>query len=223
MESSGVQHPINGSAKRLAAHSVLTTAGPRSRLGTQPLQSLKNLTAKLSWQNGTMSAMQPGGTSLTTPACTATSTSGGSATSAQWGSSTAGLQGLLIDLASTSQAVLCVLGKLLAYATHCKRCTLPSLQSGTMPRTKPSLEITLPTPLIRLGGLALNAAAGNSPSTRAQIKFKCLRGQSRFKRGVVLQIHSELTGLRCCAQPVVSLCLVLAAAMLPMRCPFATT
>ena len=124
--TSGVQHLVNASAsKRLAAHSVPIIERPRRRSGTQPLQSVKTLTTKLSWQSGTTYAMQPRGTFLTTPACTARSRSSGFAASAQQGSSTAGLQGLVFDLAKTRQAVPSVLGMLLADATPCKRCTLP--------------------------------------------------------------------------------------------------
>ena len=91
--TSGVNHPIGVLARaRLAAHNVTKLNGARIRSGTQPLQRLRTLIAKLSWHNGTMSAMQPRGTSLTTPVCTAISRSSGSATNAQRGSSTAGLQ-----------------------------------------------------------------------------------------------------------------------------------
>ena len=122
----GVQHPVTGSAKRnLAAHSVLKMLGPSRGLSTQLLQRLRTLEAKLSWQNGTMNAIEHKGTSLTTSACIAPSRSSGSATSAQRGSSTSGLPSLIIGLANTRQAAQSVLGMLLANATPCKRCTLP--------------------------------------------------------------------------------------------------
>ena len=47
--------------------------------------------------------------------------------------------------------------------------------------------------------------------------FKCMSGQSSFKRGMVLQVHPESTGLLLCAQLVLTLRLMRSAAMLPMR------
>ena len=86
-----------------------------------------------------------------------------------------------------------------------------------MPRTKASLAITQLAPIVWLGGPNLKVAAGNSPSTHAQPMLKCLSGQSRFRRGMVLQVHPESAGLLFCAQPVLTLCLMRAAAMLHMR------
>ena len=80
----GVHHPTNGSAnERLAAQGVMISEGPSRRSSTQPFQSVKTFTAKLSWQSGTMNAPQPTKTSLTRLACRAPRRSGGSAKSAQ--------------------------------------------------------------------------------------------------------------------------------------------
>ena len=126
VETSGMQHPVNGSAsKRLAAHSVPELAEAKRGSGTQHLQIVETLRVKRAWHNGTMNAMHPRGTSLSESACTAKSKSSGSARNAQQGRSTVGLQCLVIETAATRQAVHSVLGMMPAVATPCRRCTLP--------------------------------------------------------------------------------------------------
>ena len=76
--------------------------------------------------------------------------------------------------------------------------------------------------MLWLGGPNLNVAAGDSPSSRAHTMFESPPGQSRFKRGLSLQVHPESAGLHLRARPVLTLCLMLAAAMLPIRCLLAS-
>ena len=180
--TSGMQQFIPGSAKqKLAAQSVHTLLKPRSGPSTQPLQSVRTLEAKLSWQSGTMSAMHLRATFPTTLLREAPSRSSGSVPSAQQGKSTAGVQHLNNEPTARRQAVHAVWGALLANATPCRRCTLTYLLSGIMPRIRINLAITLLAQLLWLGGPTLSVAAGSSLSMVAPTRCGTGNGGSVWR------------------------------------------
>ena len=119
--ANGVHHLTAASGREIrAAVRTVLKENRRPTIGTQPLQSASTL----SWQSGTINVTQLKGTLLPTQSWEAARKFSGSVTSAQQGKSTGGLQNHIIELAASRQAVHSVLGRLLADATPCRRCTL---------------------------------------------------------------------------------------------------
>ena len=86
-----------------------------------------------------------------------------------------------------------MLGRSLAGATPCRRCTLTQLPSGTMAKMKASPAIALPAQSTLLGGPALSATAGSRPLLHGQApSIKGLQGCSMFNKDRVLQADVHL-------------------------------